>query len=49
MPHIFDPLLGLSLIIAFGYLGGKIAHRLRLPSIIGNILAGAMLGPHGLG
>ncbi len=48
MIRVFDPLLGLSLIIAFGYLGGKVARRLRLPSIIGNILAGALLGPYGL-
>jgi len=49
MIHIFDPLLGLSLIVALGYLGAKAALYLRLPGIIGNILVGAALGPYGLG
>jgi|GEM_PF-77119 len=46
---IFDPLLGISLIIGLGYLGGNIARWLRLPAIIGNIGAGVLLGPYGVG
>lgn len=43
------PLLGLSLLVALGYAGGRAARRLTLPEITGNIVAGAVVGPFGLG
>jgi len=45
MVPISNPLLGFSILILSGYLGGCIANRLHLPRIIGNLSAGLILGP----
>ncbi len=45
MVSISNPILGFTLIVIFGYLGGLLARRLHLPSIIGNLSAGLIFGP----
>ena len=49
IPSVSNPVLGFSLIVIFGYLGGLLAKKVRLPSIIGNLCVGFLLGPSGLG
>src|SRR3989338_7031400 len=41
--------LELTIIALFSLLGGVLAVRLRQPSVIGVLLAGALVGPHALG
>ena len=43
-----DPVLKLLLLVALILLAPAVAQRLRLPGIIGLILGGAAMGPHGL-
>ncbi|KPJ66579.1 hypothetical protein AMJ44_08200 [candidate division WOR-1 bacterium DG_54_3] len=43
------PLFNLGIILLFGYLGGLIAERLKLPRIVGYILIGILLEPSVLG
>lgn len=42
-------ILRLLLALAAAYLMGRLAAKLRLPSILGWLLAGMALGPHALG
>jgi Kef-type K+ transport system membrane component KefB/mannitol/fructose-specific phosphotransferase system IIA component (Ntr-type) len=42
------PLLTFAIILIAGGLGGWIAKRCRLPSIIGNLMAGVAIGPYAL-
>lgn len=42
--HELDPLLVLALILIAGLAGGGVAKRLHVPSVTGNILAGAAMG-----
>ena len=49
VPSVSNPLLGFSLVVILGYLGGLLAKKIRLPSIIGNLCVGFLLGPFGLG
>ena len=37
------------LIVVAGLLGGLVAHRLGQPLLVGYILAGTLIGPHGMG
>jgi len=49
--HTFGPvneIFAISLLMLAGFAGGKLASRLRLPAITGNILAGILIGPYGL-
>src|SRR6516165_10125908 len=39
----------LFLIFVFAKLGGEIFERLRLPAVLGEILAGVLIGPYGAG
>jgi len=39
-----DPVLGIGLIMLVGFLGGRIAVRLGLPSLTGYIIFGLLLG-----
>jgi len=43
------PLLLLSILIALGFYVGKMMRYLRLPAIIGYMIAGFAVGPHGFG
>ncbi|MBF6626085.1 cation:proton antiporter [Aerococcaceae bacterium zg-BR9] len=40
-------LMSMVLIIILGYLGGDLAKRLTLPSLVGMLLVGMLVGPHG--
>ncbi len=42
---VSNPILGFALIVIFGYLGGLLAKKVHLPSIIGNLGAGLVSGP----
>lgn len=46
-PGEMGPLLVLSVILIAGIIGGAVARMLRVPSITGQILAGALIGPAG--
>ena len=46
---MFDPLTELWVIIIFSLLGVLLATRLGLPSVIGVLIFGALIGSHGLG
>ena len=49
-PPAFHTLLVFGLLLAFGAIGGYVAHRYEwLPSITGFMLVGFALGPSGLG
>ncbi len=43
-----NPLFALSVLLVFGFLLGHLAERLKLPSLVGEILAGILIGPYGL-
>jgi len=45
---ITDPVLTFLLIFIIIFLGPRILKRIRIPGIVGFILAGVLLGPHGL-
>ena len=45
----FDPIVNIALILAAALVGGMVAHRLRQPVILGYLLVGVALGPHGFG
>ena len=44
-----DPVLVFSLVLAIIILSQVIFHKIRLPGIVGYILAGVLVGPYGLG
>ena len=46
--HEANPLLALAVVLIAGSLVGQVARRIRLPGITGYILAGVLLGGHGL-
>ena len=46
---VSNPILGFSLIVILGYFSGLLAKKIHLPGIIGNLCAGLLLGPFGLG
>ncbi|HMP75350.1 MAG TPA: cation:proton antiporter [Kiritimatiellia bacterium] len=39
----------MALILSFAHLGGALARRLRLPSVVGELSAGLLIGPYALG
>jgi len=41
-------LFALSVLLLFGFVLGHLAERLKLPSLVGQILAGILVGPYGL-
>ncbi len=45
----FAPVVNIAIILAAALVGGMIAHRLRQPVILGYLLVGIAIGPHGLG
>jgi K+:H+ antiporter len=45
----WSALNGLLLLLAGAFLLGALAERLRQSAILGYLLAGMLLGPHGLG
>jgi len=40
-----DMLFFVAIAIIFGFIGGKLAHWLKLPGIVGYLIAGLILGP----
>jgi CPA2 family monovalent cation:H+ antiporter-2 len=48
MPQL-DPIATVAILLAIALVGGMIAHRLRQPIILGYLLVGIAVGPHGLG
>ncbi|HIE16658.1 MAG TPA: sodium:proton exchanger [Dehalococcoidia bacterium] len=45
----FDPIVNIVIVLAAALVGGMVAHRLRQPVILGYLLVGVALGPHGFG
>jgi CPA2 family monovalent cation:H+ antiporter-2 len=45
----FDPIVNIAIVLAAALVGGMIAHRLRQPVILGYLLVGVAVGPHGFG
>lgn len=45
----FDPIVSIAIVLAAALLGGTVAHRLRQPVILGYLLVGIAVGPHGFG
>ncbi|HEX75571.1 MAG TPA: sodium:proton exchanger [Dehalococcoidia bacterium] len=45
----FDPIVNIAIVLTAALLGGMIAHRLRQPVILGYLLVGIAVGPHGFG
>jgi CPA2 family monovalent cation:H+ antiporter-2 len=45
----FDPIVNVAIVLAAALVGGMIAHRLRQPVILGYLLVGVAVGPHGFG
>ncbi|MBC8274335.1 MAG: cation:proton antiporter [Chloroflexi bacterium] len=45
----FDPIVNVAIVLAAALVGGMIAHRLRQPLILGYLLVGVAVGPHGFG
>jgi len=45
----FDPVVNIAIVLVAALIGGLIAHRLGQPVILGYILVGTAIGPHGLG
>lgn len=45
----FDPVVNIAIVLVAALFGGLIAHRLGQPFILGYILVGIAIGPHGLG
>ncbi len=43
--HQMDFIFAVGLILLIGFLGSRIAHRLRFPAVTGYILAGLIIGP----
>ena len=43
-----DPLLALSILLLSGFALGEVAKKIKLPALAGNIVAGILVGPHGL-
>lgn len=40
-----DMLFFVAIAIIFGFIGGKLAHRIKLPGVVGYLIAGLILGP----
>ena len=45
MPHQTELIATISMALAFAFVGGFVATRLRLPAIVGYLLAGVAVGP----
>jgi CPA2 family monovalent cation:H+ antiporter-2 len=45
----FDPIVNIAIVLATALVGGMIAHRLKQPVILGYLLVGVAVGPHGFG
>ncbi len=45
----FDPVVNIAIVLIAALVGGLIAHRLGQPVILGYILIGIAIGPHGFG
>ncbi len=43
-----DPLFALSILLLSGFALGEVAKKVKLPALAGNIVAGVLIGPHGL-
>ncbi len=43
-----NPLFALSVLLFLGFVLGHLAEKLKLPSLVGQILAGILVGPYGL-
>ena len=48
MPHGSDILLSLFVIFVAAQIGTELARRLRLPGVVGEIVAGCVVGPSAL-
>lgn len=45
----FDPIVNIAIVLAAALVGGMVVHRLRQPVILGYLLVGVAVGPHGFG
>lgn len=46
MEHLYEnPIFGVSILILFGLLGGKLIHLIKFPRVTGYILMGILIGP----
>jgi len=45
MPTELDILFFISIAVIFGFVGGRIVHLVRLPGVVGYLVAGLILGP----
>lgn len=45
----FAPIVNVAIVLSAALVGGMIAHRLRQPVILGFLVVGVAVGPHGLG
>ena len=45
----FAPIVSIAIVLVAALIGGMIAHRLRQPIILGYLLVGIVVGPHGFG
>ncbi|MBL7209532.1 MAG: cation:proton antiporter, partial [Dehalococcoidia bacterium] len=45
----FAPIVNIAIVLTAALIGGMIAHRLRQPIILGYLLVGIVVGPHGFG
>src|SRR5688572_19628980 len=49
MAHTTEILFGLFIVFLAAQVGAEVAQRLKLPSVVGEIVAGAIIGPSVLG
>lgn len=49
MPNVNDPVLIFALVLLILLVAPSLVARARLPSLLGLIIAGVVVGPHGLG
>lgn len=45
MYTIENPALALGVLLFFGFFGGELAKKIRIPAVAGYVLAGILLGP----
>jgi Na+:H+ antiporter len=49
MDHTTSVLLGLFVVFVAAQVGAEVAQRLKLPAVVGEIVAGCVVGPAALG